>query len=578
VSREVSTKHTAHSTLAHSTQSAHTQKFLLCCPLPPWSMEITCKVDRPPMKRSASNTDAFSVLMEGKNKKRIRPSNNASRFVLCPAGCGKHVSEIAINAHLDLCMQHGLNQNPCSQPSSTPTAEVESDTQPKHMQVKKQALISPDTKPAESSDHSTKNAFAHMMERSSQVFSQKDPQKLSQRFHLTSDGLVLLTCYGSNPGLSQPENIQWTATAQVKDRTQKESPQVVEITVSSSIPSSTSTLPKRLVRRHTRLSVPVLKSILQKCIRRRRPLPAVRIAMELADKSLGDLLRRLPIIIFEDSTLHPDLPLLCWLMVAHSKDFEMTADLITKVMRVVFEMASCPWQDELETREEHSNTPEPALSICSFHEKGMDQTLDECNTIIWSTLLRAMYGGMSCDVSMLRSFAESWNQRFISNNVPAKIASLILPKSPPGTALKWRDVPSCIHQSVRIQSETRAAGLVRNGLSNLSISDFSIEGVDFHCSSILETVLGDRELVETCINRLGRIELFVPDDVENRRLWLEGILKKCMWTYSGGVNRRLPLMRKNNSNVEREDPLKDIWELIAPKAKAFAERYIHDRL
>lgn len=65
--------------------------------------------------------------------------------------------------------------------------------------------------------------------------------------------------------------------------------------------------------------MPVLKSILQKSIRRRRPFPSVRVAMELIDKALGELLRRLPIIILEDSTLHPDFPLLVWLMVAESK-------------------------------------------------------------------------------------------------------------------------------------------------------------------------------------------------------------------------------------------------------------------
>ena len=59
--------------------------------------------------------------------------------------------------------------------------------------------------------------------------------------------------------------------------------------------------------------------MLQKSIRRRRPLPSVRIAMELWDKAPGELLRRLSIISLEDSTLHPDLPLLTWLMVAQSK-------------------------------------------------------------------------------------------------------------------------------------------------------------------------------------------------------------------------------------------------------------------
>ena len=55
--------------------------------------------------------------------------------------------------------------------------------------------------------------------------------------------------------------------------------------------------------------VSALKSVLQKSVRRRRPLPAVRVAMELADKSWSDLIRRLPIIILEDAILHPDFAL-----------------------------------------------------------------------------------------------------------------------------------------------------------------------------------------------------------------------------------------------------------------------------
>ena len=41
--------------------------------------------------------------------------------------------------------------------------------------------------------------------------------------------------------------------------------------------------------------------------------------MELADRSFSDLIRRLPIIILEDSFLHDDFDFLVWLMVAESK-------------------------------------------------------------------------------------------------------------------------------------------------------------------------------------------------------------------------------------------------------------------
>lgn len=50
--------------------------------------------------------------------------------------------------------------------------------------------------------------------------------------------------------------------------------------------------------------------------------------MELADKSLGDLLRRLPIICLEDSFLHPDMPFMVWLMVAYSKVRREKLDII----------------------------------------------------------------------------------------------------------------------------------------------------------------------------------------------------------------------------------------------------------
>jgi hypothetical protein len=73
----------------------------------------------------------------------------------------------------------------------------------------------------------------------------------------------------------------------------------------------------------------VLKSILQKSVRRRRPLPAVRVAMELMDKATGEILRRLPIIILEDSSLHPDFPLLVWTMVAESKVCSFVLSLLS---------------------------------------------------------------------------------------------------------------------------------------------------------------------------------------------------------------------------------------------------------
>ena len=63
----------------------------------------------------------------------------------------------------------------------------------------------------------------------------------------------------------------------------------------------------------------IFKPCLQKAVRRKRPLPAVRCSMELMDKAFVEFTRRLPIIILEDSFLHPDFPFLIWIMIAASK-------------------------------------------------------------------------------------------------------------------------------------------------------------------------------------------------------------------------------------------------------------------
>jgi hypothetical protein len=115
----------------------------------------------------------------------------------------------------------------------------------------------------------------------------------------------------------------------VEDDTSNDDDGALELTMSSSLPSfAKGDETSRLVRMHSRLSVssmnaPIryflfelrhylslavcihvhanilddlkvshLKSCLQKSIRRRAPLPAIRVAMELADRSWGDLIRR----------------------------------------------------------------------------------------------------------------------------------------------------------------------------------------------------------------------------------------------------------------------------------------------
>lgn len=129
-----------------------------------------------------------------------------------------------------------------------------------------------------------------------------------------------------------------------------------------------------------------------------------------------------------------------------------------------------------------------------------------------------------------------------------------------------------------------------NGIESLGQSDVTIEGVDFHCSSVLKTAILDHAtVVQECLDYLQHDVAHpsitanpIPNGLEGRRELLEQILKSCMWDFSAGVNRRLPLVAVESKNMEGEAEkkrLKQFWELkVQHRTKAFSERYVSDRL
>ena len=517
------------------------------------------------------------------------------------------------------------------------------------------------------------NVFAHMMKRSMNVFSEnKAPMsspKLFQHMHLCTNGTVTLTCHENKNIVPAQDEIAWSATVQVRGKKETATP-AIELLISSSIASFGSNFSpgqiqperQRLVRNHSRISVPVLKSILQKSIRRRKPLPSVRVASELADKSLGDLLRRLPIIILEDSTLHPSFPFLVWLMMAISKDYLLPPSLLKRVLGIVFETASCRWQDSLRPHKQqrtHVNNDSSInipgeLTLASLHnskircktshdnglskQMGISVALSKDELIVWSILMRGKYGGMACDIQMLQCYAELWQQRLCSIRSLSDDAKKLLSPSVPSPTIcnsthstnpavaaictvtgqksnyvdivprEWNQVPAFVHEPASKHSAGRIDRLMMSqkitqsnnneinnhhfvGLSCLSKSDITLEGVDFHCSSILDSViLCNPKLVQECCDQLEAIGLncnhhrpAASNDqcIGSRRSWLERVLKSCMWKYSAGVNLRLYFDTTDaiTSGINEHSDLKEFYEAsIKPKTKIFSTRYIDERL
>jgi hypothetical protein len=345
--------------------------------------------------------------------------------------------------------------------------------------------------------------------------------------------------------------------------------------------------------------------------------------MELADKSLGDLLRRLPVIVMEDSTLHPDMGFLVWLMVAHSKDYDVPRALVARVFQIVFETASCQWKDD-----EKAWNPGGGPSTTSVADRSHSQDLclntlhatttpaDEspatsgvCSSqlLVWSLLVRADYGGMRCDVEMLLRFAGLWQARFRSSGVPADVLrrwglpskvshtreALDDARAPEARGYSWIDVPSLLHERARGRSSERVVPLATAGIQSLLADDISVEGVDFHCSPIVDHLL-TLPVAGLCRDLL-LLSSGPEESEENRSVsTVEDALKYCLWHYSSGVNRRQPLIAQqpllsdhgvsaasqSSASVTKAQPkYEEMWrQLVAEEALRYQVSFARDRL
>eukprot|EP00191_Tetraselmis_sp_GSL018_P017263 CAMPEP_0177582450 /NCGR_PEP_ID=MMETSP0419_2-20121207/2750_1 /TAXON_ID=582737 /ORGANISM="Tetraselmis sp., Strain GSL018" /LENGTH=239 /DNA_ID=CAMNT_0019071685 /DNA_START=224 /DNA_END=943 /DNA_ORIENTATION=+ len=139
-------------------------------------------------------------------------------------------------------------------------------------------------------------------------------------------------------------------------------------------------------------NVPLLKSLLQKAVRRRNKRAATWAAFELAVVDVVSLLRRLPIILLEDVGLHDSFPAIVWMMVASSKGWKPNENQVAWMVDVV--ATYC----EIESWNKLDSICEASLSDSDIVKrwKGYEP---QCSLLL-SMNTRLSYGGMACDQAM----------------------------------------------------------------------------------------------------------------------------------------------------------------------------------
>ena len=137
-------------------------------------------------------------------------------------------------------------------------------------------------------------------------------------------------------------------------------------------------------------SIPLLKSNLQKAIRRCDNQIAIQTSLAILQKNPLELLRRLPIIYIEDVCLMDSYPIIIWRMIA-DKDYKLSSFDFVIILNIVDSLCNCKEYFDFNKNETEYNFSHESLQDYENHNE------------LLAIYYRSEYGGMKCDIQMLKS-------------------------------------------------------------------------------------------------------------------------------------------------------------------------------
>jgi hypothetical protein len=195
--------------------------------------------------------------------------------------------------------------------------------------------------------------------------------------------------------------------------------------------------PKEKVYKNTSF----LKSLLQKSIRKMNDSLSIQSCFHLMRMDFNELIRRLPIIMLEDTSLHESFTTLIWIMIGSSimskSNFKIKLYMYEWILGLTYVLSSkIDIIDRLDTlnSEDTFDTKDP---LCEINEtnniinnndalKKTDnyKILDSYNelddeeqlSLLYCIHIRIAYGGLKNDMKMLKTYSNIWYKRFIEKN------------------------------------------------------------------------------------------------------------------------------------------------------------------
>lgn len=159
----------------------------------------------------------------------------------------------------------------------------------------------------------------------------------------------------------------------------------------------------------------LLKSNLQKCVRRKMIKSAIATGYELIKQDLVAFLRRLPIIMLEDVMLHESISALIWLSAAISKDYQLNNKQIEWSLGIIKNLCEQNQYDDIRHHPEYQNNEFNTPEI--FNQINQSDINLKSKNILMSMLFRVSYGGMKGDMNMIHQGILIWLDRFKKNHI-----------------------------------------------------------------------------------------------------------------------------------------------------------------
>ena len=233
-----------------------------------------------------------------------------------------------------------------------------------------------------------------------------------------------------------------------------------------------------------------LKSHLQKCIRKSNDMLAIPTCNHLLKLDVNEVLRRLPIIMIEDTTIHESFTTLIWLMIANSTNkFKMKQYMYEWILGVVYILCKIDKKDDFLNNldgggseggsgegngDEEGSKEGKGEKIEKRFRQYSKLNIDKCS-LLYCINIRNAYGGTENDMIMLKKCSDIWEKRFLPKKSDKNINIFI--------------------------SDVRPVSIL---VEDLNINDWDISAIDFHCNSKLLNYISKKydELTEEEIKKI----------------------------------------------------------------------------